>query len=54
MMAKHSTGNRQADAIRELTADELELVSGGGKSKDKPQEFLVLTLKECIITGYSL
>jgi len=41
--------------VRELTADELEHVSGGkgGKSDPKGQDYLVVTLKDVIVTSVS-
>ena len=40
------------DASRELTEDQLEQVSGGKPSaaRDRPVEYLVMTLKDVIIT----
>jgi bacteriocin-like protein len=44
-----------SNEVRELTADELEHVSGGkgGKGDPKGQEYLVFTLKDVVITSVS-
>jgi bacteriocin-like protein len=41
-----------SNEVRELTADELEQVSGG-KGDPKGQEYLVVTLKEVMISSVS-
>ena len=54
-MTKLNSANRKETAIRELTADELDLVSGGGKNSkpaEKPQPYLVVTMEEALITSY--
>jgi bacteriocin-like protein len=44
-----------SNEVRELTADELEQVSGGkgGKGDPKGQEYLVVTLKDVMISSVS-
>ena len=51
-MTKFST---EATQIRELTADELDFVSGGetkktAKPKEQPLQYLVLTMADILIT----
>lgn len=41
----------QLPTHRELTDDELTMVSGGRKSGEGQKDFLVVTLKEAFITG---
>jgi hypothetical protein len=48
--------NTEATQIRELTADELDFVSGGetkktAKPKEQPLPYLVVTMEDVIITG---
>ena len=47
--------NTEATQIRELTADELDFVSGGetkktAKPKEQPLQYLVLTMADILIT----
>jgi bacteriocin-like protein len=44
-----------SNEVRELTADELEHVSGGkgGKGDAKGQDYFVVTLKDAMITSVS-
>jgi hypothetical protein len=47
--------NTEATQIRELTADELDFVSGGetkkpAKPKEQPQTYLVVTLENILIS----
>jgi hypothetical protein len=53
VVTERNTGHREAAAIRELTADELDLVSGGkgSKTKEQPQEYMVVTLKEVFVSS---
>ena len=54
-MNKLKIGNRERAPIRELTSDELDLVSGAGKNskpKEQPQPYLVVTVEEALITSY--
>ncbi len=54
-MTKFNAENRQAAAIRELTADELDFVSARrtkpAKPKEKPQPYLVVTLENVLVTS---
>jgi hypothetical protein len=54
-MTKLKTENREATAIRELSADELDLVSGGGKASTtkERQQYLVVTMSDCLVSGTS-
>jgi hypothetical protein len=56
-MTKFNAENREASAIRELTADELDFVSGGEtkkvtKPKEQPQPYLVATLETVLVSSY--
>jgi len=48
--------NTEATAIRELTTDELDLISGGSKDAkkgtEKEQTYLVVKLEECFVSSY--
>jgi hypothetical protein len=51
-MTKFDTENQQA--IRELGADEIELVSGGSKAstpKEKPEPFIVYTMETVLVSS---
>ncbi len=55
-MSEFRTGNREAAAIRELTAEEIALVSGGStkgsKTKEQPQVYLVATMQDCFVSSW--
>lgn len=56
-MTTQFSNDRQND--RELTLDELEIVSGGDKAKassgtGKPATYLQYDLTNCFVSGYSL
>jgi hypothetical protein len=56
-MTKFNAENYQASAIRELTADELDFVSGGEtkktvKPKEQPQPYLLATLEDVLVSSF--
>ena len=55
-MTKFNAEHRDASAIRELTADELDFVSGGetkktAKPKEQPQQYFVVTVEDCLVSS---
>jgi hypothetical protein len=49
--------NTEATQIRELTADELDFVSGGetkktAKPKEQPQTYFVVTLENTLVSSF--
>ena len=54
-MTKLKTENRETTALRELCAEELDLVSGGGvKAGQGEQTYLVFTMTDCSVTTYQI
>ena len=54
-MTKLKTENRETTALRELSAEELDLVSGGGvKAGQSQQQYLVMTMSDCFVKTYQV
>jgi hypothetical protein len=52
-MTKINAERREATANRELTTEELDLVSGGGKTskpKEDPLPYLIVTLETVLVS----
>ena len=54
-MTKLKTENRETTALRGLSAEKLDLVSGGGvKVGQSQQQHLVMTMSDCHVTTYQI